>query len=164
MRLSIRAVTSFFSSLVLAGLANAGHNSFPTGPNTDMTPGAICESADEFRYPERIPYCNRDVETKLKNEIIRKYDQELGFNIQSMPRAKFKIDHFIPLCMGGSNDRSNLWPQHESVYKVTDPLEPLLCNKMAQGKLLQAEAMQMIRRAKLHLEEAQEILGKASSL
>ena len=80
-----------------------------------------------------------------------------------MDRMKFKIDHFIPLCMGGSNDKSNLWPQHESVYKITDPLEPAMCNKMAEGKLLQAEAIDLIKYAKQHLDEVPRILREIES-
>ena len=81
-----------------------------------------------------------------------------------MPRGKFKIDHYIPLCMGGSNERINLWPQHESVYKITDALEQKLCEKMAQGKMLQSEAIDLIREAKNHLDEAPDILSRAQSL
>ena len=66
--------------------------------------------------------------------------------------------------MGGSNERINLWPQHESVYKMTDPLEPALCDKMAQGKILQAEAMDLIRQAKLNLDQVPEILAKINAL
>lgn len=156
-----------FSIAIASVTINAfagGKGNFPTGPNLGITPGEVCTSADEYRYPERIAYCKRAVEPQLKNDIIKVYDDEFGFNVGGMPRTKFKIDHFIPLCMGGGNNRTNLWPQHESVYKVTDPLEPALCDKMAKGKILQAEAMDLIRRAKLHLEEVPEILARVQSL
>lgn len=136
---------------------------FPTGPNLEMTPGDVCHHADEYRYPEKIAYCVRNVDSQLKKEIIREYDQDFGYSIQQMDRMKFKIDHFIPLCMGGSNDKSNLWPQHESVYKITDPLEPAMCNKMAEGKLLQAEAIDLIKYAKQHLDEVPRILREIES-
>ena len=136
---------------------------FPTGPNLEITPGDVCHHADEYRYPEQIAYCVRNVDSQLKKEIIREYDQDFGYSIQQMDRMKFKIDHFIPLCMGGSNDKSNLWPQHESVYKITDPLEPAMCNKMAEGKLLQAEAIDLIKYAKQHLDEVPRILREIES-
>jgi hypothetical protein len=152
--------TVMFSALA----AFAGERGFPQGPNGNVTPGDICHQADSYRYDERIAYCERDVETSLKQAIIQYYDSELGYRIGSMPRNKFKIDHYIPLCMGGSNDRSNLWPQHESIYNITDPLEQKLCEKMAQGKMLQAEAIDLIRKAKNCLEEAPAILEKVSAL
>jgi hypothetical protein len=81
-----------------------------------------------------------------------------------MPRGKFKIDHYIPLCMGGSNERANLWPQHESVYTITDPLEQALCAKMSEGKLLQSAAIDLIRQAKNHLDQAPDILARVQAM
>src|SRR5262245_45768293 len=104
-----------------------------------MTPGSLCDRPDSKRYPEGIPYCSRSVKSELKREIMRDYDAKLGYGITAMDRSAFKIDHYIPLCMGGSNKQDNLWPQHQSVFTVTDPLEALECEKMAKGKLLQAD-------------------------
>src|SRR5690349_1786167 len=88
---------------------------FPRGPEHSVTPGSLCGHADARRYPERVPYCNRDVSSGLKREIFRDYDQRFGYRTTQLPRAQFKIDHLIPLCMGGSNERNNLWPQHETI-------------------------------------------------
>ena len=74
-----------------------------------------------------------------------------------MDRQEFKIDHFIPLCMGGGNDVANLWPQHRTVYEVTDPLEDQLCQLMSLGDMDQAKAIETIRYAKHHLDEAKGI-------
>lgn len=137
---------------------------YPTSPDRQLTPGELCNSPDSYRYPEKIAYCERDVDTGVKKEIIKTYDQVLHYQVESIPRNKIKIDHYIPLCMGGSNDQRNLWPQHETVYKVTDPVEETLCEKMAEGKLRQADAVDLIRRAKNNLTEAREILEKANSL
>jgi hypothetical protein len=72
------------------------------------------------------------------------YDRQFGYETTQMQRTAFKIDHLIPLCMGGSNKSDNLWPQHASIYEHTDPIEPFLCGAMASGKLKQAEAVQII--------------------
>ncbi|MEZ0393295.1 MAG: hypothetical protein ACAH59_13835 [Pseudobdellovibrionaceae bacterium] len=137
---------------------------FPTAPNESLTPGELCKDAASFRYPEKIPYCNRVVDPNLKADIIDNYDEILHFRIHTMPRNKFKIDHYIPLCMGGSNSSKNLWPQHESVYQVTDMLEEKLCEKMAEGVLLQKEAVELIKRAKQHLNEADAIYEQINLL
>ncbi|MEK7355702.1 MAG: HNH endonuclease signature motif containing protein [Bdellovibrionota bacterium] len=121
---------------------------FPEGPDTGLTPGSLCSHPSEHRYPERIPYCQRNVESQLKREIFREYDSKLGYNTRAMDRQDFKIDHYIPLCMGGSNERDNLWPQHVSVYTLTDPMEGLACEKMAEGKLDQAHAIELIKLGK----------------
>ena len=65
-----------------------------------------------------------------------------------MQRSLFKIDHLIPLCLGGSNEASNLWPQHVKIYTETDPLEPYLCGLLQEGKITQAAAVQIIRTIK----------------
>ncbi len=120
------------------------NSKFPIRPDFKMTPGTVCERPDEYRYAERIKYCNRGVGKDLKAVIFETYDSEFGFHTQEMDRATFKIDHLIPLCMGGSNESANLWPQHKDVYAYTDPVEPYLCSLMAVGQLKQAEAIQII--------------------
>jgi len=79
---------------------------------------------------------------------MKKYDQSLGYSVNRRDRREFKIDHYIPLCAGGSNEVANLWPQHQTIYQNTDPLEPLICEKMAKGVLFQREAVQFIKKAK----------------
>lgn len=147
----------FVATSVFAG-------TFPKGPDQQLTPGEICTERRIFRYPERIAYCERNVHSETKRAVIKTYDQNLGYSIESMPRNKFKIDHYVPLCMGGSNNKENLWPQHESVYTITDPLEQESCEKMAQGKLRQAKAIELIKQAKGHLDQVAEIRSYIQSL
>ncbi|MBL7670678.1 MAG: hypothetical protein JNM39_09335 [Bdellovibrionaceae bacterium] len=137
---------------------------YPIHPHEEMTVGSLCERADSLRYPERIKYCTRAVETSLKKEIIVKYDRAFGYRIGASNRADFKIDHLIPLCMGGSNNEDNLWPQHKSVFAITDPLEPEFCKKMSENKILQKDAVEMIRYAKRHLDEVADILKHVQAL
>lgn len=147
-------------SLLLLNLAFAADNSarYPKSPNLIETPGKLCSSPTSIRYPEKIAYCERDVDSYTKNAIIQKYDSLYGYSIRQMNRGEFKIDHLIPLCAGGANSAENLWPQHKSVYNVTDPLEPVVCEKMAAGRLKQAEAIKLILQAKTNLGQAPAIL------
>lgn len=137
---------------------------FPVGPNQQLTPGKLCDKPAEYRYPEHIAYCERDVTYDTKEVLIQQYDKQLGYHIEKLNRDDFKIDHYIPLCAGGSNDVSNLWPQHKSVYEITDPVEPLVCKKMAEGKLKQADAIQLIIRAKNYLNQTNDVLKILNSL
>lgn len=150
-------------SLVVSSLAFA-NDDYPTSPDPKLTPGSVCTTPSSQRYPERINYCERDVDTSLKREIMKRYDRELGYRVTRMDRMQFKIDHYIPLCMGGSNDESNLWPQHRTVYERTDELEFILCEKMKEGRLKQSVAIQYIKRAKLHLEQAEDVLHEVNGL
>jgi len=133
-------------------------NRFPIKPDPAMTPGDLCHRPDTLRYPERIKYCSRDVSTNTKDRVIKTYDAKFGYNISHQNRQDFKIDHYIPLCMGGSNEIANLWPQHQTVYFQTDPLEGLMCEKMQAGRLKQAEAVLLIKRAKNDLSQVRAVL------
>lgn len=131
---------------------------FPMGPETSFTTGKLCERADSYRYSEQIAYCERDVSFELKDTVFRYYDETFGYRVRTMKREDFKIDHFIPLCAGGSNDIINLWPQHKSIYNVTDSLEQMVCDKMSKGHLKQSDAVALIYEAKTNLKRAPEIL------
>lgn len=131
---------------------------FPIHPNEDLTPGHACDYPTTYRYPEHIPYCERNVDNTTKAKIIQTYDAQLGFQVGKMNRQDFKIDHYLPLCMGGANSSDNLWPQHKSIYPTTDIIEDKICQLMAKGKMLQREAFAHIRRVKNNLDEAPTLL------
>ena len=156
----------FIIALLLLSFVStvSAEGAFPRGPNLDETPGSLCSNSRQRRYPEKIAYCERSVDSYQKNAIIQKYDRLFDYSIRSMKRLDFKIDHLIPLCAGGSNNDDNLWPQHKSIYNITDPLEPLLCEKMQEGKLLQADAVKLIIEAKTHLDQVPAIMKKLKSL
>ncbi len=130
---------------------------FPLGPLAQNTPGELCTSTNHVRYPERIAYCERDVSSARKKQIFEDY-RRLGFTLPPNDRGSYKIDHYIPLCAGGSNSTKNLWPQHKSVYEITDPLEPLVCEKMSQGRLKQVEAVALVKKVKNDLSTADEVM------
>lgn len=126
--------------------------SFPMHPALELTPGELCNNPDEIRYPEKIAYCRRNVPTETKIEVIKTYEQEFHFKILA-DRQDFKVDHFVPLCMGGSNNTVNLWPQHKSVYEITDPAEFELCQRLAQGSITQRDAVKKIKMMKLNIQK-----------
>jgi hypothetical protein len=135
------------------------NDQFPMGPNPNLTPGSLCDRPEAVRYPEHIKYCGRHVSPDVKARIFSMYDKQLGYKTRRMNRDEFKIDHYIPLCAGGSNNMDNLWPQHESVYTVTDSLEELVCEKMADGVLSQVDAVALIRKGKADLSEVPGIMS-----
>jgi hypothetical protein len=153
-----------FSIVGLQVSAPAMEGRFPRIPNLNETPGKICTDSTVVRYPEKIPYCARDVNVYMKEDVIAKYDHDLGYSVGTMNRGEFKIDHLIPLCAGGANDELNLWPQHSSVYNITDQIEPVACQKMAEGKLSQKDAVAMIIFAKTHLDQVNSVMAKLNKL
>lgn len=144
--------------LVTGSIAQAFQQEFPTNPDQQVTPGTFCTHPNSYRYKEHIPYCNRNVSSQEKLQIIATYNDTLGYRIDLKQRSQYKIDHLIPLCAGGSNDKENLWPQHKSVYTITDPVEQLACERMVEGKLLQKQAVELIFKAKDDLSKAEEVI------
>ncbi|MFZ3229488.1 MAG: hypothetical protein WA160_04735 [Pseudobdellovibrio sp.] len=164
---SAQSFKSFASRFLLAPLAvvlltqsvSFAKGSYPVGPQLDQTPGVICADSTVKRYPENIDYCPRDVSSALKNAIIAKYDRQFGYSIKSMPRGEFKIDHFIPLSIGGANEEGNLWPQHKSVYTITDPIELEVSVLISAGKIKQADAIRAIKEVKTDLTKADAVMA-----
>jgi hypothetical protein len=54
---------------------------------------------------------------------------------------RFKIDHRVSICAGGSNAIDNLWPQltDEAVFK--DNVEKSVCSDLRHGKITQEYAV-----------------------
>lgn len=163
MKLKIQTCLLILSSFVFIDGTSAGE-AFPKNPELTVTPGKLCNKPSKYRYSENIPYCERDVTWQTKEYVINNYDRSFGYRVSQMKREEFKIDHLIPLCVGGANDTTNLWPQHKSVYAVTDPLEPVLCAKMYEGKLKQSDAVLLVIEAKTHLERVPEIINYVNGL
>ncbi len=160
----MKAISTFLGVLVLLTNLALASDRFPVGPDLQRTPGSLCGSSAKKRYKENINYCERNVNTSDKNQIIKMYDEELGYEIRQMNRQDFKIDHFIPLSIGGSNSKDNLWPQHKSVFEVTDPLEQELSNKISAGLISQSESVRIIREAKLNLGRVPELIDYVRGL
>jgi hypothetical protein len=158
---SMKVLVFLFTVMTLE--AGASVMAFPKSPDPKITPGSLCTKPTTYRHPERIPYCERAVNSYAKELIFIAYRKDLGFSL-SGDRADYKVDHFIPLCFGGSNEDDNLWPQHKSLSKVTDIIESQGCEKLGKGKLTQKDAIDMIVRAKLNLTEAPAILKRLKKI
>ncbi|MBC7532037.1 MAG: hypothetical protein H7318_10695 [Oligoflexus sp.] len=136
---------------------------YPIAADPSLTPGVRCTHPDEMRYPEHIAYCTRSVSKGKKDQVIRAYD-DLGYRLEELSRSKIKIDHYIPLCMGGDNAKTNLWPQYEAVYSRTDALEAQLCLALSRGIITQDESIEKMLYAKAHLQETGTILAAIKAL
>ena len=129
----------------------------PLGPDPKLSPGKLCDEGSNRRYPERILFCYRDVTDGEKNKVSAAY-RDAGLLAATFSNTRdFKIDHYFSLCAGGSNDAENLWPQHKSIGKYTDPIEPRVCSAMHMGKMKQAEAVEIFKTVKADIKTAYDI-------
>ncbi|MEK6554773.1 MAG: HNH endonuclease signature motif containing protein [Bdellovibrionota bacterium] len=123
----------------------------PKVPNEVQTPGELCDQKDpdfaELRYQEKIPYCQRNVSYFQRTAIYEEYKVPVAL------RGEYTIDHLIPLSIGGSNDSSNLWPEHRKIKALRPYLEQEVFNAVRDGQLTQKKAIQIILEAKLNPEK-----------
>jgi hypothetical protein len=149
--------------LSLSAHAQLNQRAYPMGPDASLTPGSLCDRPTSRRYPENIAYCERDVTGETKDYVFKQYAVQLGYTLGDRHK-NFKIDHFIPLCAGGSNYEDNLWPQNISIYLKTDPMEELGCKKLSLGLIKQAELVSLIKATKRNIALLPQTMRKLNSL
>lgn len=116
---------------------------YADAPNKTLTPGAI-GSTDKAEvcdpgYPARV----RNVTEATKKKVYKNYQVDKKLCVGGC-----KIDHLVPLSIGGANDITNLWP-HEygsdhTVFMKTR-LEVRLRKEVCHGTLNIQEAQSCIQ-------------------
>src|ERR1035437_2092492 len=128
-------------AIQIGRLASAPVGAFEVLPDKNLTGGSVrtgdrdaaCGHAKENRGP---------MSAARRDEILRRYGLPAGTH------PDYEIDHLIPLCLGGSDDPSNLWPQPRRSIEKTwnaeakDRLERLMCNMVCDGQIDIATAQQ----------------------
>ena len=154
--ISVSWVFALFLSLtLLVPVGSAAHvdHLIPVVPNPELTTGALCSESDpdfvEYRYPEQVPWCRRNVWSRDRRAVYRAYNIPQECQAGHHP---YIIDHFIPLSLGGSNSHTNLWPEHHLVGKHWGEFEYELFLRLSDGEITQQEAIEAIIRAKTQLD------------
>lgn len=160
-----KLIAAAILSLSVSSQAFANDKSwYPKGPDARLTPGSYCNGNQPTDQRGRPHTCSRDVDSSLKWDVIRDYNQRLGYDINPGNRGQFKIDHLVPLCFGGGNDRENLWPQHQSIYVITDKLEDVGCQKLRGGRIGQKKVIELLLSVKNDLSKADQVFDYLQSL
>jgi hypothetical protein len=112
-------------------------------PDPTTTPGAV-------RTTDVGDICSlgtsglRHWSRERDDRIMAEYGLPLG------PHPDWEVDHLIPLCLGGSDEDANLWPEpRRSIEKewpaeLKDDLEHRLCEMVCAGELDVVEAQREI--------------------
>jgi hypothetical protein len=100
------------------------------------TYAAVC-TAGYARSHRRVPY-------RLRDAVYAAYGLPRGH------RTGYVIDHFVPLELGGTNDRANLWPQTRAEAKRKDldegRLRAEVCSNALSLDSARAEILRLWRR------------------
>lgn len=129
--------------ILLTALALSAHAArYAETPLPAYTPGDIVSTDVALVCQKDYPLKARDVSRSKKDQVYALYHVD-----PEQCTEGCKIDHLVPLAIGGSNDTKNLWP-HEygarwSVYMKTR-LEIRLRKEVCSGRLPIAQAQQCI--------------------
>jgi hypothetical protein len=119
-----------FISIVLVGNVRAEEALLP---NPKLTPGRVARTDAD----------RRGVTAQMERKVFARY------RLPWSRRAEFKIDHLIPLGLGGADSIDNLWPQSLRARPYgTDRkelLEEVLQSRIAKGQITLAQAQEQIR-------------------
>jgi hypothetical protein len=129
MSLTKRLTFAALLTLMLAAPAQAGEDMLP---NRKLTPGRIARK-DKDRS---------GVTEEMERKVFSRY------HIPWRRRLEFKLDHLIPLELGGADAVENLWPQSLTTkpYGVErkELLTRCLLTRIAEGKMTLAKAQEEI--------------------
>ena len=103
-------------------------------PNPKLTPGRVAASEKD----------RGGVTLAMEQKIFARY------HLPWERRARYKIDHLIPLELGGADTVDNLWPQQIRARPYgadrKELLTEVLLQKVRAGKMTLAQAQEEIRR------------------
>ena len=103
-------------------------------PNPTLTPGRVARTEKE----------RSGIPLKLEQKVFARY------RLPWARRAEFKIDHLVPLELGGADTLDNLWPQSLLAKPYgTDRKELLteaLLERIRTGRMTLAQAQEEIRK------------------
>ena len=123
-----------FLAVVILTIASTAPAQDALLPNPKLTPGRIAER-DKDRG---------GVTLKMEQKIFARY------RLPWARRAEFKIDHLIPLELGGADTIDNLWPQslRAKPYGADrkELLTEVLVERIRAGRITIAQAQEQIRK------------------
>jgi hypothetical protein len=103
-------------------------------PDKNLTGGSV-------RTGNRDAACGHAKESRGRMNVVRRDEILRRYGLPPGIHPDYQIDHLIPLCLGGSDDPSNLWPQPRRSIEDTwnaeakDRLERLMCRMVCDGQI-----------------------------
>jgi hypothetical protein len=98
--------------------------------------GVICVSHMPYAYTATARACEARMSYEQSSAIKRELVAKQGGQMRD-----YELDHCIPLCLDGSNDRSNLQLQPWSQARIKDDDELRLCKAVSSGSMSRSSAI-----------------------
>jgi hypothetical protein len=108
-------------------------------PDPGCTPGAVTEATREQVCAPG--FAAADDSAAQREAVFAMY------GIAQAESGQYRLDHLVPLALGGSNDSANLWPQPTGAQPgqaEKDALEGVLRERVCAGDLALSEAQRQI--------------------
>ena len=121
-------------AILIGLLAIAPVGAFEVLPDKNLTGGSV-------RTGDRDAACGHAKENRGRMSAVRRDEILRRYGLPPGTHPDYEIDHLIPLCLGGSDDPSNLWAQPRRSIEETwnaeakDRLERLMCNMVCDGQI-----------------------------
>ena len=97
-------------------------------------------------YLTKAIICAPDFRTGVYRHVSEAMKQAVCRRDHAVPcdGKHFEIDHLVPIEIGGSNDRDNLWAQPIQQARIKDKLENQLHEEVCAGRLSLEDAQHCI--------------------
>jgi hypothetical protein len=141
----VAIITKLLAALAIAGILVVPAMAVEVWPDSDLTGGSV-----RIDGLDRLATCGHAKEHRGPMNASRRDEVLIRYGLPPGAHPSYEIDHLIPLCLGGGDDPSNLWPQMrrsiepEWNAEAKDRLERRLCDMVCAGQLDIATAQQEI--------------------
>lgn len=124
-----RILLSAAAAILAAGLQLQAADADPILTPGEFFPTITASEVCVPGYARRT----RNVPTSEKKKVFARY------GVKWKPGA-YEVEHFIPLCMGGTNGLANLWPAPKKDARAKARVDGFLCREICAGRLTLEEA------------------------
>jgi hypothetical protein len=133
---AVATTSKLLAIVLLAAALTAPAFAFEVRPNPNLTTGSVrIDGHDVSATCGHSKPHRGSMNHARRDEVLTRYGLPPGMH------PDYEIDHLIPLCLGGSDDPSNLWPQPRRSIEpkwnaeAKDRVERLVCDMVCSGQL-----------------------------
>ena len=130
------SVSNLIATVLVSATLAEPALAFEVRPNPNLTGGSVRIDGHDVNATCGHSKAHRgSMSHARRDEILTEYGLPRG------DHPDFEIDHLIPLCLGGSDDPSNLWPEPRRSIEpkwnaeAKDRLERRMCDMVCTGQL-----------------------------